>query len=139
MCWHTALPQLGHKDKTQVIVTRDERYYGLEFFVYLPLQEDGDARIVFAPGDIGVGAKEARGWTAEELAERDQDAWCGTVSQIEGIMNTAHEDSGGDPEIRIRLRQWAQDPGGTSLGLRLAHDPVDALRQRTDLECPVIE
>ena len=129
-----SLPRLGHEDKTRVIVTGDKEYYGLEFFAYLPPRGNGDARIVLAPGDAGVGAEEAREWTAEELDARERYARCGTVSQIEAIIETANTKSGGDP-IEIDLREWARDPGGTSLRLGLAHDPVDALRRRTDLEC----
>ena len=132
-----SLPRLrhGHEDKTQVIVTRDEKYYGLEFFAYLPLRGDGDARIVLAPGDTGVGAKEARRWTAEELDARERYARCSRfVSHIEALMETANTESGGDP-IEIDLREWARDPGGTSLRLGLAHDPVDALRRTPGLEC----
>ena len=128
------LPRLDHEGKSDIIVTRDGEQYGLEFFAYLPPGEDGGARIVFTPADAGVGAEEAREWTVEALDSRERHARCGTVSEIETVMETANTESGGYP-VEIDLREWTRDPGGTLLRLGLAHDPVDALRRRADLEC----
>ena len=128
------LPQLDHKGKTHIVVTRDEERYGIEFFAYLPPDgKDGDVRIVIAPADAGVGAKAARDWTEDAFESRERHARCGTLTEIEDTLENANVDSGGGT-VEIDLRKWTRDPGGTLLRLALAHDPVDALR-RADLAC----